>query len=130
MNTYISLPKTISNNKLNNKLIVDFPRHGRRTVSFTTSVEASNNAVSTTLRRRRVRFSHTSQLVVIDNVSQDDRNKAIYSRDDYKNFERELRSDFHQMSHAFSSMPLGDILCEDLYKCIGIESFVSSRDLA
>jgi|EP00970_Alexandrium_tamarense_P020886 hypothetical protein len=47
MNTYISLPKTISNNKLNNKLIVDFPRHGRRTVS-STSVEASNNAVSTT----------------------------------------------------------------------------------
>eukprot|EP00581_Thalassiosira_minuscula_P017996 CAMPEP_0183730968 /NCGR_PEP_ID=MMETSP0737-20130205/33984_1 /TAXON_ID=385413 /ORGANISM="Thalassiosira miniscula, Strain CCMP1093" /LENGTH=169 /DNA_ID=CAMNT_0025963575 /DNA_START=80 /DNA_END=589 /DNA_ORIENTATION=+ len=106
-----------------NGLIEDFPEQPRNR-----GLANANEISPTTSRHVSVRFAEMSTLVQTERATQDELKSRWHSKDDYAIMKLKFRADVQEMIMKLSTTPMDLVGDEDLYKCIGLERFLS-RDI-
>ena len=84
--------------------------------------DITNSASNRSTNHRAVTFSETSHLVYIH---KDDDESKWYSSQERRVYQRELAIDIARMSREINDAPAGSISKDQLYKCVGIEMFLT-----
>mmetsp|Transcript_17023 Transcript_17023/g.27658 ORF Transcript_17023/g.27658 Transcript_17023/m.27658 type:complete len:178 (-) Transcript_17023:179-712(-) len=105
-------------------LIVDFPCQPK--VTITPKDKDTMSSAPALSPRPRVRFSEYSQLSVIP---KDDTKSKCFSRQEQRLFRQAVLADTLRLRNLFQNTSPEMITQDDLYECVGIESYLS-QDLA
>mmetsp|Transcript_18624 Transcript_18624/g.35542 ORF Transcript_18624/g.35542 Transcript_18624/m.35542 type:complete len:183 (-) Transcript_18624:17-565(-) len=104
------------------ELIVNFPDAGRRR-----TIDREIDALPSAPKKIRVHFSETSTMATFEKSSDEENQRKWSSSTDRKRFRHDQIADVLRMRAVFESTPYDKIPHNELCRCVGIESLMSTK---